>query len=127
MAFRTMEQMQHETAAWKQNNPAFLELDRAEPEVLLAFLHQSFEWLRAEAHLAKNYTACNTLGEGIQVALSRAPKPLPGELVEHLFGEYCGSMGEMAHMFFPIRQFTLAIARDQVTDGIRKELRRIYL
>ena len=127
MAFRTMEQMQRETAAWKQNNPAFLELDRAEPEVLLAFLHQSFEWLRAEAHLAKNYTACNTLGEGIQVALSRAPKPLPGELVEHLFGEYCGSMGEMAHMFFPIRQFTLAIARDQVTDGIRKELRRIYL
>ena len=127
MAFRTMEQLQRETAAWKQNDPAFMELDRAEPEVLLAFLRQSFEWLRAEAHLAKNYTACNTLAEGIQVALSRAPKPLPGELVEHLFGEYYGEMGSMAHMFFPIRLLILSLARDQVTDRVRSGLRKLHL
>ena len=104
-----------------------MELGRAEPPVLHAFLAQSFGWLRAEAHLAKNYNACNTLSEGIQIALSRAPKPLPTELVLHLFGEYCGSMGEMAHMFFPIRQLISSIARDQVTDEIRTELRRIHL
>ena len=84
MSFQTMEQMRRETAAWKENNPAFVELGRAEPQVLQAFLAQSFDWLRAEAHLAKDYTACNTLAEGIQVALSRMPKPLPRELVSHL-------------------------------------------
>jgi hypothetical protein len=127
MAFRTMEQMQRETAAWKENNPAFMELNRAEPDVLLAFLRQSFEWLRAEAHLAKNYTACNTLAEGIQIALSRAPKPLPGELVQHLFSEYYGEMGSMAHMFFPIRLLISSLARDQVTDEIRSQLRKLHL
>src|ERR1700737_176102 len=91
-AFQTVEQMRRETAAWKENNPALVELNRAEHEVLLAFLRQSFDWLRAEAHLAKNYNACNTLAEGIQIALSRAPKPLPTELVLHLFGEYYGEM-----------------------------------
>ncbi len=43
MAFQTVEQMRRETAAWKENNPAFVELGRAEPPVLLAFLAQSFD------------------------------------------------------------------------------------
>jgi hypothetical protein len=127
IAFSTVEQMRRETAAWKENNPALVELGHAEPQVLQAFLAQSFGWMRAEAHLAKNYSACNTLSEGIQIALSRAPKPLPTELVLQLFGEYCGSMGEMAHMFFPVRQLISLIVRDQVTDGIRAELRKIHL
>src|ERR1700722_13054492 len=127
MSFRTAEQMRRETAEWKQNNPAFIELARAEPDVLLAFLQHSFEWLRAEAHLAQNYTACNSLAEGIQVAFSRAPKPLPGALVEHLFAEYYGEMGSMAHMFFPIRLLILSLTRDQVTDGIRTKLRQLHL
>jgi hypothetical protein len=126
-AFRSVDQMLRETAAWKENNPALAELGRAEPQVLLAFLSQSFDWLRAEAHLAKNYGTCLTLSEGIQIALSRAPKPLPGELVLHLLGEYCGSMGSMAHMYFPIRELVSSLARDQVTDGIRAELRKIHL
>jgi hypothetical protein len=127
MSFRTAEQMRTETAAWKQNNPAFLELARAGPEVLLAFLQHSFEWLRAEAHLAQNYTACNTLAEGIQLAFSRVTKPLPAALVEYLFGEYYGEMGSMAHMFFPVRLLILSLTRDQVTDGIRTKLRQLHL
>ena len=127
MRFQTMEQMQRETAAWKATNPGFIELGRAEPEVLRAFLAQCFGWLRAEAHLAKNYTACNTLAEGIQVALTRVPKPLPGELVEHLFGEYYGAVGEMAHMFFPVRLLILSLTREQVTEKIRAHLRKLYL
>ena len=51
--FQSVEQMQRETAAWKENNPALAELGRVEPQVLLAFLGQSFVWLRAEGHLAK--------------------------------------------------------------------------
>jgi hypothetical protein len=126
-AFQTVDQMRRETSAWKANNPAFAELDRAEPQVLLAFLGQSFDWLRAEAHLAKNYSACGTLAEGIQIALERAPKPLPGELLLHLFNKYCASMGEMAHMYFPIRPLILSLSRDQMTEGIRSELRKLHL
>ena len=129
VAFKTAEQMRRETAAWKENNPALVELGRAEPPVLHAFLAQSCPiGCGPEAHLAKNYNACNTLfPEGIQIALSRAAKPLPTELVLHLFGEYSGSMGEMAHMFFPIRQLISSITREQVTDDIRAQLRKIYL
>jgi hypothetical protein len=127
MFFQSVQQLVRETAAWKAKNPAFSELDRAEPQVLLAFLRQSFDWLRAEAHLAKNYTASMTLSEGVQIALSRAPKPLPGELVLHLLGEHCREMGSMAHIYFPIRNLISLLSRDQVTDGIRSELRKIHL
>ena len=127
MAFRTMEQLQRETAAWKANHPAFLELDRAEPDVLLAFLAQCFAWLRAEAHLAQNHAACGTLAEAIQAVLTRVPKPLPETLVEHLFSEYCGEMGTMAHLYFPIRQLILTLSKEQVTDEIRSHLRKLHL
>lgn len=126
-AFHSIGQLLRETAAWKEDNPALAELGRVEPPVLLAFLGQSFDWLRAEAHLAKSYSTCMTLSEGIQIALSRTPKPLPGDLVLHLLGEYCGSMGSMAHMYFPIRELISSLSRDQVTDGIRAELRIIHL
>ncbi|HEX4641917.1 MAG TPA: DUF4132 domain-containing protein [Candidatus Acidoferrales bacterium] len=127
MHFQTMEQMRGETAAWKATNPAFMELDHAEPPVLLAFLAQCFDWLKAEAHLGQDYTACNNVAEGIQVALTRAPKPLPGELVEQLFRQYYGSMGEMAHMFFPVRLLILSLTKDQVTNEIRAHLRKLHL
>ena len=127
MHFQTMEQMRRETAAWKATNPAFMELDHAEPPVLLAFLAQCFDWLKAEAHLGQDYAACNNVAEGIQVALSKAPKPLPGELVEQLFRQYYGSMGEMAHMFFPVRLLISSLTKDQVTDEIQAHLRKLHL
>lgn len=125
--FQSAEQLRHDTAAWKQNNPALVELGRAEPGVLLAFLSQSFEWLRAEAHLAKNFRASLTLAEGIQIALSRTPKPLPGELALRLLTEYCGAMSSMAQMYFPVRELIAQLSRDQVTDGIRSQLRKLHL
>jgi hypothetical protein len=126
-SFLGVAQMLHETAAWKGKNPALAELGRAEPRVLLSFLEQSFGWLRAEAHLAKNYSACMTLSEGIQIALSRAQKPLPEELVLRLLREHGGAMGSMAHIYFPIRDLISSLTRDQITDGIRAELRKLHL
>src|SRR5258708_38902370 len=82
--FSTIEHMHRVTAAWKENNPANAELGRAEPQVLQAFLAQSFDWLRAEARLAKEYTTCNTLAEGVQGAWSKMPKTLTGELALHM-------------------------------------------
>lgn len=125
--FHTVAQMLRETAAWKEKNPALVELGQAEPRVLLAFLNQSFDWLRAEAHMAKSYSTCHTLAEGIQIALSRMPTPLPTELVLHLVTEYCREMGSMAHIYFPIQELISRVSRDQVTDEIRSELRKLHL
>jgi hypothetical protein len=127
MFFHTAEQLQRETAAWKENNPGLAELGRAMPQVLLAFLAQSFDWVRAEAHLAQNYSACLTLSEGIQIALSRSPKPLPRDLVARLLREHCGEIGSMSHIYFPIRNLVALLSRDQVTDEIRAELRKMHL
>jgi len=126
-ASESMEQLLREIAASKKNNPALAELGRVASPVLLAFLNQSFDWLRAEAHLAKNYNACATLSDGIQIALSRLPKPLPPELVARLIGQYCGAMGSMAHMFFPIRPLVSSISREHVTEEVRTELRKLHL
>jgi hypothetical protein len=127
LGFHSVAEMKSATAAWQENNPGIVELRRAEPPVLYAFLRQSFDWLRAEAHLAKNYGVCMTLAEGLQIALTRAPRPLPTELVSRLFHEYVQSMGSMSHLYFPIRLVLAAMTRDQVTDEIRPELRRIHL
>jgi len=125
--FQTVTQMLRATAAWKDENPGLAELGRAEPPVLLAFLSQSFDWLRAEGHMAKNYAACLTLAEGIQIALSRLPTPLPSDLALHLVTEYCREMGSMAHIYFPVREVISRLSRDQVTDEIRSELRKLHL
>jgi len=127
VAFHSVEQMLREMIAWKENNSALAALGRAEPPVLLAFLDHCFEWLRAEAHLAKGYRVCMSLSECIQIALSRAPKPLPGDLVLHLLREYVGATGSMAHMYFPIRELVSRLSREQLTDEIRSELRKLHL
>lgn len=127
LGFRSVDEMRRATMEWQQNNPALVELRRAEPPVLHAFLEQCVDWLRAEANLAKNYGVCTTLKEGIEVALSAAPKPLPPELISKLFRDYVESMGGMASLFFPIRQLVAAISRDQVTDEMRSILRKFHL
>jgi hypothetical protein len=126
-AFHSVEQMLRETIGWKENNPGFAELGRAKPPVLLAFLGHCFEWLRAEAHLAKGYRVCMSLSECIVIALSRAPKPLPADLVLNLLGEHDRATGSMAHMYFPIKELVSRLSRDQVTDEIRSELRKLHL
>ena len=127
LGFRSREEARRETARWQEENPGLVALRRAEPPVLLAFIGQCFDWLRAEAHLAQNFGVCMTLTEGIQITLTRAPKPLPGELVSQLFRDYVNSMGSMAHMYFPVRLLISSLTRDQVTEEIRSVLQRMYL
>ena len=127
LGFRSMEEMRRFTAEWLESNPALVELRRAEPAILYAFLSQCPAWLRAEAHLAQNHGVCATLRESIEIAFARAPVPLPPDLVSHLFREYVQSMGTMSSLYFPIRQLIWLMARDQVTDEMRKELRRMHL
>lgn len=127
LGFRSVEEMRRFTAEWLTNNEAFVELRRAGPAVLIAFLAQCPAWLRAEAHLAQNHGVCGTLREAIELAFARAPSPLPPDLVSHLFREYVESMGTMSSLYFPIRQLIGLMSRDQVTDEMRKDLRRMHL
>jgi hypothetical protein len=125
-AFHTMDQMLGETAAWKQNNPALAELDRAEPEVLLAFLALSFDWTRAESQVKWNHGVTLTLLDGIHTALSRTPKPLPTDLVLQLLSKCVQSMSSMGYVNFPLRDLVALLTRDQVSDEIRAELRKLH-
>ncbi len=125
-AFDSMEQLRRETAAWKERNPGLSELSRAEPEVLLAFLNQSFDWMNAEARI-DNFRVVHTLSDATVYVLTEAPKPLPTELVYCLVHEYRQQMSSMALVYFPFQYFLSVVTAGQVTDEIRAELRRLSL
>src|SRR5260370_12209309 len=84
LSFNTGEQLKREMSYWKAKNPALIALRNSSPEVQLAFLNQSFEWLRAEARADRNIRVCQTLPEAIQIALELASKPLPPALTLRL-------------------------------------------
>ena len=108
---------------WKAKNPALTLLRNSSPEVHLAFLRQSFEWLRAEARADGDVRVRQTLPEAVLIALELAPKPLPPDLILKLLSEFRQDFS-MARFYFPFRQFLALLTRDQVTDEIRAELRK---
>jgi hypothetical protein len=126
-AFDSVEQMRSETASWQAKNPALSELSRAEPQVLLAFLNQSFEWLSAQARIARNFRVVQTLFDAIVQALTNAPKPLPEELVCRLLREYRQQMSSMARVYFPFPHLLSLLAPGQITDEMREELQKLSL
>ncbi len=126
LSFHTLEQLWRETSAWKARNPALTALHTSGPEVQLAFLDQSLEWLRAESRADRDIRVCQTLPEAILMALEAAPKPLPAGLVLKLLSELRQDFS-MARFYFPFEQFLSLLTRDQVTDEIRAELRKLHL
>lgn len=125
-SFHSVEQLQRETSAWKAKNPALSALRDSGPEIQLAFLKQSFEWLKAEAQAHRNFRVCHTMSEAIQMAMEKAPKPLPADVVLKLLSEFRQQFS-MARLYFPFGQFLSLLTRDQVTDEIRDELRKLHL
>jgi hypothetical protein len=126
LSFNTVEQLKREMSDWKAKNPALIALRNSSPEVQLAFLNQSFEWLRAEARADQNIRVCQTLPEVIQIALELASKPLPPELTLKLLSEFRREFS-MARFYFPFSQLLSLLTKDQVTDEIRAELRKLHL
>jgi hypothetical protein len=122
----SVEQLMREMSDWKAKNPALTALRNARPGVQSAFLDQSFEWLRAETKADRNIRVCHTLPEAIQIALELAPKPFPPELVLKLLRQFRAEFS-MARSYFPFGRFLSLLVRDQVTDEIRDELRRLHL
>lgn len=122
----SMADMMHKLTEWRANNSALTALSRSSAEVRLAFLNRSFEWLRAEAKEFRRFQVCQAVTDAIQLVLTTLPKPLPTELVQRLLSEYRQDFS-MTRMYFPFEQFLSLLTRDQITDEIRHELRRIHL
>ena len=121
----SVEPLMHAMFDWKAKNPALTILCSSSPEVHLAFLRHSFEWLRAEARDG-DVRVRQTLPEAVLIALELAPKPLPPDLIVKLLSEFRQDYS-MARFYFPFRQFLALLTRDQVTDEIRAELRKLHL
>jgi len=124
-AFRSVEQMQREMAAWQANNPGLQKIRQASPEVLIAFLSQSVEWLKAKSKDHSNFRVTSTLLDAIVYALKTAPKPLPTEVVLRLLTELRGSV--VMQFYFPLYTFLGVLTREEVTEEIRAELRKLHL
>src|SRR5215467_2940979 len=80
----SIEELTRKLIAWTENSPAVTELRRAPAEVRLAFLQQSFGFLRAEAKDQGNFNLLATISDGIQIALRMATEPLPTPIVHQL-------------------------------------------
>jgi hypothetical protein len=124
-AFHSIEQMHREIGDWKANNPALAELERASPAVLLAFLDHSFTWIKAESKEHSNFRVTSTLLEATAFALNAAPHPLPTEIITHLLADL--QQDAWTRCYFPFQQLLTLLTRDQVTDGMRDELRKLHL
>ena len=124
-AFQSAEQMNRELAAWQAGNAALKSLREASPEVQTTFLGQSIEWLRAESREHRNFRVTSTLLDAVLHALGAAPKPLPAELVLRLLTELREDM--MTRLYFPFFQFLSVMERDQVSEEIRVELRKLHM
>src|SRR5271167_3026302 len=124
-AFDTLDQMLKVVGVWTAENTALKELRRAEPDVLLAFLDHSFEWLTAEVRIEKNFQVILTFGEAIGLALDKAPEPLNAELVCRLLREYRQQVSSMARMYFPFWRLLELLTVDHVTEEMRSELEKL--
>ncbi|HSB75858.1 MAG TPA: hypothetical protein VLC12_09425, partial [Terriglobales bacterium] len=122
----SLAEMLRKIADWRQSNPALAALGRSRPEVQLAFLSQSIEWLRAEARDHSRFLACQTVTDAILLVLNALPKPLPTDVVTRLLSKYRQDFG-MTRLYFPLAQFLSALTPDQLTEKMRHELRRIHL
>src|SRR5579864_3505743 len=119
-------EMMRKLEEWRENNSALTALSRASAEVQLAFLNGSFEWLRAEVKEFSRFQVCQAVTDAIRLVLTTLPKPLPTELARRLLTQYRQDFS-MTRIYFPFEQFLSVLRRDQITDEMRTELRRIHL
>ncbi|HEY2467273.1 MAG TPA: DUF4132 domain-containing protein [Terracidiphilus sp.] len=122
-AFRSIEQSRNETAEWQAANPGLQAMRNASSEVLLAFLRNFKEW-RGTSDRGDDFKLDATMGDALRIAIETAPKPLPTDLVLQLLRNY-GSALSWLLCGFPLRHFLAVLTRDEMTDEIRTELRRI--
>lgn len=122
----SLPELNQKISTWQMANPALTILRESEPAVHLAFLEQSFEWLKANGDIRGNFRLCHTLSDGILLCLGACEQPLPCELLLHLVSQYRQDYS-MARFYFPFDLLLSRLTRAQMTEAIRNELRKIHL
>ena len=124
-AFHSVEEMRQETLAWQMSNPALIRLRKASPEVLIAFLDQSIDWVKAESRDHANFRITSTVVEATLYCLKEAPKPLPPGVVLKLLTQLREST--VTQFYYPLGPFLSILTRAEISDEMRSELRRLHL
>src|ERR1700734_2863288 len=89
---------------WRSKSDPLSTLSRSGPEVQLAFLEQSYDWLRLEARVDRNFQVMETLSDAIQLGLQCVPKPLPGDAGEKIMKDIRRDSSS-ARFYFPFERF----------------------
>jgi hypothetical protein len=122
----TVDELNRKVSTWQLANPALTMLRESEPAVHLAFLKQSYEWLKANGDVRGNFRLCHTLADAIDFSLRAYLQTLPSDIVLHLISQYRQDYS-MARFYFPFDFLLSRLTKDQITNEIRTELRKIHL
>ena len=123
---KTLDELLKRLREWQEANPALTILKESLPAVLSAFLKQSIEWLNAQRMELIHYRICDTVHDGVVIALERCQRPLENSVVLHVLSEYRKSTG-MARLYFPLQSFLALLTREQITEELRSEVQRLYV
>jgi Domain of unknown function (DUF4132) len=122
----SIEELTHRTNDWRSHSEALRTLQFSEPAVQSAFLGQSFQWLQTECRVQGNFRICQALSDAILVVLQHTLEPLSAPLVERLLAEIRQDFS-MPRIYFPLDQFLSVLSREQLTEKMRAELRKLHL
>ena len=122
----SLDELNRKISTWQAANPALIILRESEPAVHLAFLKQSYEWLKANGEARGNFRLCQTLADAIGFALRACVRPLPSDILLRLISQYRQDYST-ARVYFPFEFLLSSLTRGQITNEIRTELRKIHL
>jgi hypothetical protein len=112
------------TRHWQEHNESLKQIRNAGPDVHLALLAHSTEWLRDENRVTRNYRVIHTLQDAIQISLQTAPKPLPSAVLERILDDLCHDSS--TRFFFPLDQFLASLAPQHLTEKSRVHLTKLH-
>ena len=122
----SIDELNRAISTWQEVNPALTILRESEPAVHLAFLRQSYDWLKANGDVRGNFRLCHTLTDGVVLCLRAYSQPFPPDLLLDLVSKYRHDYS-MARFYFPFDLLLSRLTRDQITNEVRAELRKIHL
>jgi len=122
----SVEELTRKISEWQIGNPALTILREAEPAVQLAFLKRSYEWLKMNGDMRGDFRLCSTITDAIGLALQAQSQHLPSDLLLQLISQYARDYS-MSRIYFPFDLLLSRLTREQITDEIRTELRKIHL
>ncbi len=112
-------------SAWETSNPALVILRESDPAVLLEFLCQSLDWLNARRMELSDFRISAAIQAGVLIALQRIPQAFANNVVQRVLRDFRNTTG-IGRVYFPFLPFLAVLTREQITDDIRGELRKLH-